>query len=168
MLDVSNALKYPGQAYPLRAEFTIEPMQIMGDTVALENVAFEGEYFSAEETINLRGVITALARSNCAKCLAPVDMPMRVETGAVFSRGADDCDEYPLAGHEIDVEPALREALILALPMRFLCGADCKGLCPTCGANRNTDQCACTGESDAANPFYALSSLLPDHDDEEV
>ena len=44
---------------------------------------------------------------------------------------------------EIDMSPYIWETLILNLPERVLCGEDCLGLCPVCGANRNTNDCGC-------------------------
>jgi uncharacterized protein len=43
----------------------------------------------------------------------------------------------------VDLNELLREQFYLALPMKPLCRDDCRGLCPECGANRNTDACAC-------------------------
>ena len=58
--------------------------------------------------------------------------------------GADrDEEAYPLAGDELDLEPLARDAVLLELPLAPLCAEDCRGLCPTCGANRNTEPCAC-------------------------
>jgi len=48
------------------------------------------------------------------------------------------------SGDEVDLAPLVGEQAILALPTRAVCREDCKGLCPTCGANRNTDPCSCT------------------------
>ena len=55
--------------------------------------------------------------------------------------GGTDRDEeaYPLAGDELDLEPLARDAVLLELPLAPLCAEDCPGLCPTCGANRNTE-----------------------------
>ena len=45
--------------------------------------------------------------------------------------------------HELDLEPAIREYGLLALPMKPLCRTDCRGLCPRCGVNQNFEACAC-------------------------
>jgi uncharacterized protein len=46
-------------------------------------------------------------------------------------------------GNGVQLEDALKEQILLALPMRSLCRPDCKGLCPQCGQNRNLVQCGC-------------------------
>jgi uncharacterized protein len=55
----------------------------------------------------------------------------------------DDADEEVFDGRQIDLDPILREQVLLALPMDVVCGDDCKGLCPVCGQNRNEKACNC-------------------------
>ena len=98
----------------------------------------------------------------------PVQKPLKAELKGEFVRGGDDGDKYPLEGHEIDLAAAVEEALLLDLPMRFLCREDCKGLCPVCGKDLNTELCTCPKGGKAGNPFSALSRLLTDQNYEEV
>ena len=65
---------------------------------------------------------------------------------AVRPGGGTDGDEeaYPLTGDELDLEPLARDAVLLELPLAPLCSEDCRGLCPQCGANWNTEPCDCT------------------------
>ena len=167
MLNVSDALKNPGQVYPLSMSFAFDPVEILGDTVSLTDVALEGEYCGAKEEISLTGIVTAQAHSVCANCLEPVAIPVRAELDVEFARGGNGEDKYPLVGYEIEPEPAVHEALLLELPIRFLCREDCKGLCPVCGKKRNTDLCTCQKVIGKPNPFSALSSLF-DQNNEEV
>jgi uncharacterized protein len=44
------------------------------------------------------------------------------------------------------LEDVLREQVLLSLPVRTLCKPDCKGLCPHCGVNRNSQACNCAGD----------------------
>ncbi|MBQ3078947.1 MAG: DUF177 domain-containing protein [Clostridia bacterium] len=168
MLNISKALKNPGQAYPVELACSFEAMEIMGDEVSLRDVKFTGNYFGAGEEVSVSGEICAKAHTHCANCLVPVVKPIKAELNEVFVKGGDGEDAYPLQGYEIDLEPVIREALLLELPMRFLCSDNCKGLCPVCGKNRNKELCTCTSGEDSKNPFSALSSLLSDHNDEEV
>jgi len=48
----------------------------------------------------------------------------------------------------LDLEPLAHDACILELPLAPLCGPDCLGLCPECGANRNHETCTCTEKTD--------------------
>jgi len=56
------------------------------------------------------------------------------------------------------LEDVLREQVLLSLPVRTLCKPDCKGLCPRCGQNRNSQECSCdVGPSDPR--WEALAGL---------
>lgn len=63
------------------------------------------------------------------------------EVGGSFE--LDDADQEVFDGKVIDLDPIVREQLLLALPMGTVCREDCKGLCPQCGINRNEAKCSC-------------------------
>jgi uncharacterized protein len=56
---------------------------------------------------------------------------------------AEDVDTFPFDGDRIDLEPFLREELVLAVPFAPLCSEGCKGLCAQCGADLNRESCGC-------------------------
>jgi len=49
-------------------------------------------------------------------------------------------------GFEINLGALLWQELVLALPIKVLCKAECKGICPECGKNLNQESCACDNE----------------------
>lgn len=55
----------------------------------------------------------------------------------------DEADLEPFDGKTIDLDPVLREQVLLALPMDAVCKDDCRGLCSVCGQNLNEKDCAC-------------------------
>ena len=61
-------------------------------------------------------------------------------------------------GDGLVLEDVLREQVLLSLPEKTLCRADCKGLCPGCGRNLNTEQCSCES-TEADTRWSALSDL---------
>jgi uncharacterized protein len=63
------------------------------------------------------------------------------ETGGSFD--LKDSDEEVFNGKTIDLDPIVREQVLLALPMNAVCREDCKGLCTQCGQNLNEKQCGC-------------------------
>jgi uncharacterized protein len=67
-------------------------------------------------------------------------------------------ETYLLEDDVIDLEPMVRDALLLELPLAPLCRDDCAGLCPTCGANRNDEPCDCA-EAEPDPRWAALRSL---------
>jgi len=75
-----------------------------------------------------------------------VQVPVAADVGALFTEdaeAADDPDAYPLPPRaiEIDLRPAVREELALAVPAYVVCREDCRGLCPQCGNDLNAGPC---------------------------
>ncbi|HYH99465.1 DUF177 domain-containing protein [Hyalangium sp.] len=73
------------------------------------------------------------------------------ETGGSFEM--EDADEEVFDGKTIDLDPIVREQVLLALPMNAVCREDCKGLCAQCGQNLNEKQCGC--ETKVTDPRLA-------------
>ena len=161
MLNVSNALKDPGQAYPFKVSVELEPMEVLGDTIAFSDIVAEGEYLCTGERVAFNGAVTANVNAHCARCLEPVRTSINAELDAVFARQADpdDPDLYLFELSKVELTDAVKDALLLALPLRFLCSEDCKGLCPVCGVNLNTGSCTCQ-EGEVTNPFSALKAFV--------
>ncbi len=66
-------------------------------------------------------------------------------------------------GETVDLTDDVRQMLHLALPIRFLCRDDCRGLCPHCGKNLNTDRCVCptkSGEARGDSFRQAMNDIL--------
>ena len=168
MLDVSKALKNPGQAYAFAAALELEELEVLNDPVRFTEVAVSGEFFGTGERVSIRGEVTAAVTSRCAKCLEPVTLPLKAEMDALYARQPDpeDPDLYQFEGSKADLTDAVRDALLLELPYRFLCSEDCKGLCPQCGVNLNLGTCTCQEGLNVANPFSALRAIV--QNDEEV
>lgn len=64
-------------------------------------------------------------------------------------------------GSEIDLQEILKEHMVLALPLRFLCREDCKGLCPNCGTNLNQKTCTCSSRNAADSRWEIFKHLRP-------
>ncbi|PTL82433.1 DUF177 domain-containing protein [Vitiosangium sp. GDMCC 1.1324] len=78
------------------------------------------------------------------------------ESGGSFA--LNDADEEVFDGKVIDLEPIIREQVLLALPMNAVCREECRGLCAQCGQNLNEKQCGC--ETKFVDPrFAALKNI---------
>jgi uncharacterized protein len=81
-------------------------------------------------------------------------VPQDKEEGeATASFDLDTIDEEPYSGKTIDLAPALREQILLAVPPSPLCDEACRGLCPTCGKDLNAGDCGC--EKTTLDPRWA-------------
>jgi uncharacterized protein len=95
---------------------------------------------SVTEGVLVTGTVTAAVVGECGRCLDPVSEDLVVEVCELFAypNSATDetteLDEVHRIDHDlVDVEPVVRDAVVLSLPWTPLCRADCAGLCPTCG-----------------------------------
>ena len=143
-----------------------------GDTIAyVRPVSFSGTYMLADETVIVRGTASARIESPCARCLKPALTDVTAELDEAFIRDKGEerepgDDQYLYSGHVLELDEAVRTALLLELPSRILCKEDCRGLCPQCGQDLNINECSCQKDLTHRNPFSALASLL--NEDEEV
>jgi len=132
-----------------------------------------------DDSVHVRGRLSARLALDCGRCLEPFVLPVEQDLDFFcLRRQADEEgeeeDEVELAdrdmviayydGDELDLGEMVREQLFLAVPLKRLCREECRGLCPTCGSNRNTAPCACPPPEAAATPFGSLRKLFEDKD----
>ncbi|MBI1760353.1 MAG: DUF177 domain-containing protein [Acidobacteria bacterium] len=106
--------------------------------------------------VKLEGALKAALSVPCDRCLTDVAVTIDQAVNLVFipleaervAKGETELHERDLEfsfyeNDELDVDQVIREQLELALPVRVLCQADCRGICAQCGADLNTDACNC-------------------------
>ena len=124
---------------------------------------------SLEDGVLARGRADVHVHCECVRCLRDLDEERTVTFDELYylpeaARAAEDGEDVLLVGEDsLDLEPALRDALVPALPFRPLCRPDCAGLCPECG--RRVDNLPADHRHDHPDPRWsALAALLPDRD----
>ncbi len=122
--------------------------------VQLEGVT-EGVLVTAQVTAPLAG--------ECARCLEPFAAATTVRFQELFALDEETAgpDGYVLAGELLDLEPALRDALVLDLPLSPLCADDCQGLCAECGI-RLADAAPGHGHAERGVLWAALKDFRAD------
>ena len=112
--------------------------------------------------VRVRGEIHTRWVGECRRCLGPAEGDLDIEVSELFERVPESEDIYPLGADRLDLEPLVRDAIYLELPQAPLCKADCQGLCPECGADRNTVDCG--HAIDVIDPRWAaLRELGPEN-----
>ena len=165
MLDVSKALSNPGAGIPFEMPLEFEPTFFMGETLGFENALVSGVMTGGIDMVSVNSRLRVTVKAHCSLCLEATDLDMDVPVDCVFAREEGD-ETYPLEGYRADISRAAFEALLSELPMRFVCREDCKGLCPVCGRNRNTNPCDCLEGARGPRPLEALSVLLHNNNEE--
>jgi uncharacterized protein len=77
--------------------------------------------------------VDGTAAGECGRCLIAIEQPVQVEFQELFAYSSDEAFEYEVHEDTIDLEPVIRDAVVLSLPFQPVCQEDCLGLCPQCG-----------------------------------
>jgi uncharacterized protein len=141
-LDIAEHL-LPGRIDFGKEVTQVEPLDVTG----------AAELLSTD--IRVGGHLRTAMQVSCARCLEPVRLPVELDFD-LFYRPMQSIareEEVEIKPAELDIgfyqgsglllEDALKEQILLALPMKSLCRTDCAGLCPQCGKNRNLGSCGC-------------------------
>jgi uncharacterized protein len=97
---------------------------------------------SVSEGVLVSGSVSGPVEGECGRCLRPIHDTLDVTIQELFAYAHSTTDETTeedevgrLQGDLIDLQPSVRDAVVLALPSHPLCREDCPGLCPECGAH---------------------------------
>jgi uncharacterized protein len=160
---------------PFNIELAAEELEIGGSVTQVTPLKAEGRaqmlsYALGE--IRVSGKLDVTVTAVCDRCLEPTPLPVHDAFDLVYvpagesGGGEKEVDEAGIEvgfyeGNGIELNDVLREVVLLALPMQFTCGDDCKGICPTCGANRNQSACTCPTkpEDERWNGLKMLGSI---------
>ena len=108
-----------------------------------------------QQQFRLAGRVQTRAELSCSRCLEPFTIPVDAAFDLRYQPRAlntgegdreiqeDDLTTAFYEDDEIDLGQLMREQFYLALPMKPLCGEECRGLCPVCGTNLNRATCSC-------------------------
>lgn len=155
-IPVSDLLADPGRRRPVEIDTPVEwplELSVVGPQLHAELV-LQG----AAGGLLVRGSVEVEATHTCHRCLTEWTEPVRVEVTEMLGLDADP-DGYPLDDDIADLEPPLRDAVLLAMPDNPTCRADCRGICATCGGDLNTG--ACPGhDEEGDSPFASLRGLF--------
>ncbi len=144
-VDVSGLLAGSRQLMVVEDEVPLEPFEGL---VFPEPVQVVLELHRGDRMLVVEGSVDARVHGQCDACLEDVDLQMHVEVGErldpAHGREVDPFGESNvLTGARLDVADLAQQSLLSALPMGLRCSAECRGLCPSCGANRNAGECSC-------------------------
>jgi uncharacterized protein len=167
-LSLDEALEPSGLHLEAEREFSLGP----GGRLTCHVELVDGT------TVHVRGRLSSPLEAECGRCLErfavavaqeldlfylprTAQRPVEEEEEEVELRDRDLVIGY-YEGARLDLGDVVREQLFLALPLKRLCREDCRGLCPSCGANRNTSRCSCPEPEQSGDPrLEPLRHLFP-------
>lgn len=169
VLDIHELQRRPGtmRAYHLDARAPADLGTVVLEVPEGSPVVLDLRLESVAEGVVTTGTASARVAGECVRCLDQIDDEVTVEFQELYvypeSEATDD-EARRLDGDDLDLEPALRDALVLELSFQPTCRPDCPGLCPTCGARLADDPGHCHG--DAVDPRWAALRNLTDPDEQ--
>ena len=130
MQNVRDLIRHPGEMRERHLDITV-PEHFGEGLVAVKEgsqLVVDVKLESLHEGILASGKVVGTADGECALCLAPVSLPVRVEFAELFGYPADEPFDHQLDGDQLDLEPVVRDAVVLALPFQPECVDGCEDL----------------------------------------
>jgi uncharacterized protein len=114
-------------------------------------------------SILVTGTVSSPWEGECRRCLGTATGTLTTTVRELYEDQPDPEETYKLGGDQLDLEPLVRDAVLLELPHAPLCAEACAGLCPVCGVNRNEGTCTCVNEP--TDPRWAALDVLRARED---
>lgn len=176
LIELADHIENPGDSYPVAGTVDAPSYSVGEKEFALDDgISYDVVLTHTGDGVLVTGLVRTGATGACDLCLEPahIDIAGEIQEYYLFEE-PDDPDAYE-DGFEvvspervIDLSGPIADAVIMDTPFVVLCRPDCKGLCPTCGANLNEGPCGCA-EREAEeramsddNPFAVLKNLKLD------
>lgn len=164
LVNIAALRPTPGGRHHVVRTGRLDGLAITSSAVADDaEVTVDADVEVVDGGVVVTGTVSSTWVGECRRCLRSVRGPLVANVREVYERTPrvrddelddDEAETYPLAGDTVDLVPLARDALLLELPLAPLCREDCKGLCPTCGADRGEQPCACVDQP--GHPVWAV------------
>lgn len=120
----------------LREDFVASALDLETDIIKFSGpVRVQARAYKITNAVSVHLNVDAAMQVVCSRCLEDFKIDFKKDIDL----------NYPVSKNElsIDLDPDIREEIILDYPIKPLCKSDCKGLCPKCGKNLNEGGCSC-------------------------
>ena len=140
---VADLLRRPGNRRDLAQVVHLGALELSTSGVpATEAVELTLVLESIPEALTVTGSIRTRWSGECRRCLEVCSGALAIELRAVFEATPEEGETYALSGESVDLEPAVREAILLELPLAPLCSDDCRGPVPEAFDDGDGDESA--------------------------
>lgn len=160
-LDLRSIIHVPGASLPFQFELDLSGLDFYGEKPFAHPVRASGAVRNMADALLLEGTAETTLELACDRCLKPFSQELTLPVSTLLAEELEDeeNDEIVLLENgEADLDEIFTTALVLSMDAKHVCSEDCKGLCPTCGANLNDGPCGCRKEIDPR--LAALAQLL--------
>ena len=154
LVATGELFRHPGTRQHLALAGPLPGLALSTTRLTGDDVVADVVVEAQGEAVMLTGAVTAAWEGECRRCLGPTGGEVAVELREIFEPHPSEGETYPLGRAELDLEPVLREALALALPLAPVCRDDCPGPDPDAHPLRPEDGAA------PADPRWAALDTL--------
>jgi len=131
-----DVARIPLEGWSLRENVTSRELDLDTELVRFSGpLMIDAEISSITNAVTVRLQVSGRMQACCSRCLDdyPVDFKKEIDLNYPVDRSV----------RTIDLDPDIREEIMLDYPLKPLCRQDCKGLCSGCGVNLNQETCKC-------------------------
>ena len=134
-IDVRDVINRPGTMRELSLDIVVPEdlgealVAVKAGSVLETEVRLEGMHEGILASVEVSGK----AQGECGRCLIDIELPVQVEFQELFAYSLDEAFEFEVQDDHVDLEPLIRDAVVLALPFQPVCRPDCPGLDPETG-----------------------------------
>jgi uncharacterized protein len=158
-VHVGDLLRSPGSSRPFHTSVSVDWGVELSRVAVDVPIEIDVELTSLTGGMMVRGRVTATLVETCSRCLEDARRVRTVEVAQLVEPADEGSDqEYVIDGDELDLEPVLRDELLLASPLGPRCDPPCAGLVRDSESDLNTESAGRPGLPDS--PFAALQDLF--------
>lgn len=152
---IINVNRISEQGFALNDTLDIDSTRLLEDeSFFLEGLNYQIFFKRENQRIQAQGKIKTAISLSCVRCLEPFELKINSRFDIILfpkemvdlrstSLDEEELEYIFFENDEIDLEKILIEQVNLFIPFKPVCSSDCKGICPSCGANLNHNACPC-------------------------
>ena len=162
VLDLKSIFANEGESLKLETEFDFSEVDVYGIFPLQAPVSVSGTVSNRAGVVTLSLVLRAVYAAPCDRCGVDTEQELVIDVDRILVSRLenDDNEEYIiLSDMSLDLRELCYTEVVLRLPTKHLCRADCKGLCAKCGTNLNEGDCGCL-KQEIDPRLEALKALL--------
>lgn len=152
-INIGDILKDPGATKEFA--FILDSGMEAGEAKVTSPVRIEGRVVNTGRFLELVAHVSTEVAVPCSRCLDEVRLPLEFDVAELYQpagwedngeEGEEEQALMALEGEWLDLDEAIKDNLVLNLPMRVLCSPECPGICPQCGRDLKKGLCSCIKE----------------------
>ena len=154
-LNVAELMRRPATRKRYEVGIPAVGLTLGGDAAVADGtpVVVDVVLESLTDGVTVSGQVRTRWHGTCRRCLGPAEGELVADVHELYQVHPTSEEAFAFDGEQLDLAPMVRELVLMELPLAPVCRADCAGLCPRCGADRNRQPCDCP--ADEVDPRWA-------------